>query len=419
MEKRRDNRGRILRDEEYQKSDGRYEFRYLNQKGELKSVYSWRLVETDKTPAGKHTTDSLREMEKSIKRDLEDGIIVQKKLTLNRFWDDYIAQKRELKQSTATNYKYMYKKYVRDVIGDMNITTIKYSTMKKFFNELIRDKGFKPNSVEILYTILHPVFTVAVRDGYIRKNPTDGIMAELKKSHDWEKQKRHALTEAQQAAFIRYVANHDTYSRWLPLFTALLGTGCRIGEMLGLRWEDVDFQDGIININHNLIYRLQDSGKCEFHITTPKTKSGVREIPMFEDVKKALLKQRMAQMQDGFCQDEVDGYSGFIWQNRYGHVENPHCCNRTIARIIRDYNKEEAENAQKEKREALLLPHFSVHNLRHTFCTRLCENESDLKLIQEVMGHADISTTMDIYNESNTDRKKASFARLESVMKIS
>ena len=419
MEKRKDNKGRILRDGEYQKSDGRYEFRYLNHKGELKSVYSWRLVETDKTPKGKRKTDSLREIEKTIKRDLEDGIIVQKKLTLNKFWEDYIAQKRELKQSTATNYKYMYKKYVKNVIGDMNITTIKYSTMKKFFNELIRDKGFKPNSVEIIYTILHPVFTVAARDGYIRTNPTDGIMAELKKSHDWEKQKRHALTKTQQALFIDYVAAHEAYSHWLTLFTTLLGTGCRIGEMLGLRWQDVDWQNNVININHNLIYRVQDSGKCEFHITTPKTKNGVREIPMFEDVKKAFKKERLNQMHNGFCKDEIDGYSGFIWQNRYGQVQNPHCVNRAIARIIRDCNAEETEKAKKENREPQLLPHFSVHHLRHTFCTRLCENESDLKLIQEIMGHADITTTMDVYNESNTDRKKASFARLEGVMKIS
>lgn len=419
MEKRKDNKGRILRDGEYQKSDGRYEFRYPDHKGELKSVYSWRLVETDKTPTGKRKTDSLREMEKTIKRDLEDGIIVQKKLTLNKFWESYIEQKTELKQSTRTNYKYMYKKYVQDEIGDMNITTIKYSTMKKFFNELIRNKGFKPNSVEILYTILHPIFTVAVRDGYLRTNPTDGIMAELKKSHDWDKQKRHALTEPQQAAFIDYVANHSTYNHWLPLFTALLGTGCRIGEMLGLRWEDIDWKEGIININHNLIYRQQDSGKCEFHITTPKTKNGIRDIPMFKDVREALLQERVSQMKTGFCQDEIDGYSGFVWKNRFGHVESPHNCNRAIARVIRDYNKEEIEKAAKEHREPILLPHFSVHHLRHTFCTRLCENESDLKLIQEIMGHADITTTMDIYNESNTDRKKASFARLEGVMKIS
>ncbi len=385
----------------------------------MKSVYSWRLVETDKTPTGKRKTDSLREMEKSIKRDLEDGIIIQNKLTLNKLWDDYIGQKRELKQSTATNYKYMYKKYVRDVLGDMNVTTIKYSTIKKFFNELICEKGFKPNSVEIVYTILHPVFTVAVRDGYIRTNPTDGIMADLKKSHDWEKPKRHALTEAQQTAFVDYVATHETYSHWLPLLTALLGTGCRIGEMLGLRWQDIDWQNNVININHNLIYRVQDSGKSEFHITTPKTKSGVRVIPMFDDVRKALLHERYNQMQNGFCEEEIDGYSGFVWMNRFGQVQRPHCVNRAIERIIRDYNAEQTEIAKKARVEPLLLPHFSAHNLRHTFCTRICENETDLKLIQEIMGHADISTTMDVYNESNIERKKASFARLEGIMKIS
>ena len=140
---------------------------------------------------------------------------------------------------------------------------------------------------------------------------------------------------------------------------------------------------------------------------------------MFSEVRKAIQMERMRQMQTGtFCKNEIDGYSGFIWTNRYGEILNPHCVNRAIVRIIRDYNAEETELAKKENREALLLPHFSCHHLRHTFCTRFCENETDLKLIQEIMGHADISTTMDIYNESNTERKKASFERLEGVIKI-
>ena len=92
--------------------------------------------------------------------------------------------------------------------------------------------------------------------------------------------------------------------------------------------------------------------------------------------------------------------------------------NKAIDRIVRDYNAEELVQSAKERREPLLLPDFSNHVLRHTFCTRLCENETDLKLIQEIMGHADISTTMDIYNESNTARKKASFERLEGAFKI-
>lgn len=418
MVKRKDNKGRILRDNEYQKLDGRYEYRYPDGKGGLKSIYSWRLVETDRTPQGKKHTAALRELEKTIKRDIEDGIIVQKNITLNTLWEKYISNKTELKQSTKTNYKYMYDKYVRDVLGNRNISTIKYSDMKAFFNDLINIRGFKPRSVEVLHTVLHPVFKSAVKDGYIRINPTDDIIAELKKSHDWDKKTRHALTVEQQAAFVDYTANNKMYCHWLPLLTCLLGTGCRIGEMLGLRWCDIDFKENLISINHNLVYRQQDSGKCEFHITTTKTKNSNRVIPMFEKVKNALLSERLKQMQSGFCMAEIDGYSGFIWKNRFNTVFNPQSINRAIDRIVRDYNAEELIKAQKEKREPLLLPDFSNHVLRHTFCTRLCENETDLKLIQEIMGHADISTTMDIYNESNTARKKASFERLEGAFKI-
>lgn len=82
-------------------------------------------------------------------------------------------------------------------------------------------------------------------------------------------------------------------------------------------------------------------------------------------------------------------------------------------------NKEETEAAKEERRQPELLPHFTVHNLRHTFCTRFCENETNLKVIQEIMGHADISTTMNIYNEATKEKKKESFANLEGKVKIS
>lgn len=420
-EKRRDNKGRILRDGEYQRSDGKYEYKYVDVKGVRRSIYSWKLVETDKVPDGKRNSLSLRELVKKVRRDAEDGInsFTAYRTTLNSFFDDYIETKYELKQSTRTNYKYMYKKYVRDEIGQKNIATIKYSDIKRFYIHLINDVGFKPASMEIINTILHPIFTTAVRDGLIRTNPTDGVMAEIKKSRDWEKGKRHALTEAQQSAFIGFISNSKEYRHWLPVFTVLLGTGCRIGEIVGLRWEDCDFADDIISINHNLIYRMQDSGKCEYHITTPKSKAGVRIIPMLSEVKKALQEVRLQQMRTGFNQTVIDGYAGFIFQSRYGGCLNAHCINRAIERISRDYNAQEEQQAKMQNRTPELLPNFTVHNLRHTFCTRFCENETNLKVIQEIMGHADISTTMDIYNEATKEKKVASFANLEGKIKIS
>ena len=420
-DKKRDKKGRILRPGERQREDGRYEYRYKDAQGNTRSIYSWKLVETDKLPAGKKWEASLREMEKKIQRDLEDGIngYAGARTTLNSFFEAYMETKYELKQSTRTNYKYMYKKYVSEGLGQRSIGSIKYSDIKKFYIHLIKEVGFKPNSMEIIHTILHPVFAVAVRDGLIRTNPTEGVMTEIKKSHDWEKGKRHALTEAQQTAFVSYIARSKQFSHWLPIFTVLLGTGCRVGEAVGLRWQDCDFEENVISVNHNLIYRVQDSGKCEYHVTTPKTRSGIRIIPMLSEVKKALQGEYDRQLREGFTKLEVDGYSGFIFQNQLGECLNPHAINRAIDRISKAYNREETERAAKENREPELLPHFSAHNLRHTFCTRFCENETNLKIIQEIMGHADISTTMNVYNEATREKKMESFANLEGKIRIS
>lgn len=420
-ERRKDVKERNLRDGEDQMPDGRYRFRYIDKNGKRQAIYSWCLVPTDKVPAGKRDGLSLREKEAEIQKDSQDGIDGRKadKITLNDMFNLYMAGKHELNQSTRTNYNYMYKNYVSESLGLKKIGSIKYSDIKAFYNSLIREKGFKPNSMEIINTILHPTFTLAVRDGYIRTNPTDGAMAEIKKSHNWEKPKRHALTIEEQEAFINYIARSDIYCHWLPLFTVFLGTGCRVGEIIGLRWKDCDFEGQTISINHNLVYRQQDSGKCEMHITTPKTSAGCRTVPMLAEVRAALLQERKRQMKEGSSTAEIDGYTGFVFTNRYGYVHNPQTINRAIERIYTACNAEEKAKAEKEHRKPVLIRHFSVHNLRHTFCTRFCENETNIKVIQDIMGHSDISTTMNIYAEATESKKKESFNNLEGKIKIS
>lgn len=424
--KRTDSKGRILKDGESQRKDGTYRFRYTDADGIRRDVYSNRLVPTDRTPKGSKEDLSLREKEQKIRRDLEDGIKapVENKATLNDLFEIYMVGKTELKESTRGNYLYMYNKYVRNDIGKRKIASIKYSDVKAFYNKLIKELGFKPNSMEIIHTIIHPVFTLAVRDNYIRINPTKGAMADIKKSHNWEKPKRHALTIPEQEAFMRYVTSHKIYNHWLTIFTVLLGTGGRIGEITGLRWEDCDFDRNIISINHNMVYRkFEGDTKSAFHIVTPKTEAGTRIIPMFEEVKAALKAEYEIQRVTGFNESIVEGYTGFIFQNRYGTPLSPHNVNRAIERIYTDYNEDETVLADQEEREPLLIRHFSAHNLRHTFCTRLCENidivNGNIKLIQEIMGHADIETTLNIYAEVTEQKKKEDFAKLEGKIKIS
>lgn len=420
--KRTDSKGRILKDGESQRQDGLYRYRYLDANGVRRDTYSRRLVPTDKLPLRCKRGIGLREKEREIIRDLEDGIkaTVENSATLNDLFKLYMSGKQELKQSTRYNYLYMYKNYVQDYIGEQKISKIKYSDIKAFYNSLIQERKFKPNSMEIIYTVLHPVFTLAVRDGYIRNNPTEGAMAEIKKSHNWEKPKRIALTIAEQQAFINFISSSAEYTHWLPIITVFLGTGCRVGEIIGLRWEDCDFEDMSISINHNLIYRQRElDGKMEYHITTPKTRSGIRTIPMMRAVKAAFQTEYNRQVELGFNQIEIDGYSGFIFTNNVGNVCSPHTINGAIERIYKAYNNAEAELAKREERDPALIRHFTVHNLRHTFCTRFCENETNLKVIQEIMGHADIETTMNIYAEATEQKKKESFANLEGKIKIS
>lgn len=223
----------------------------------------------------------------------------------------------------------------------------------------------------------------------------------------WEKPKRHALTIPQQKALINYIEENPEHAGWYPIVTVLLGTGMRIGECLGLRWEDVDFDKKMISVNHSLSDRpMGKERKCERHIMELKTAAGTRVIPMIDEVVDAFLQKYQIQKCLGFCTDVIDGYKGFIFSTSHGTLYQAAAINQALHRIQESYNKEEAEKAKKERRDPVLLPEFSCHHLRHTFCTRFCENETNLKVIQEIMGHADIQTTMDIYAEATEEKKQ-------------
>ena len=150
-----------------------------------------------------------------------------------------------------------------------------------------------------------------------------------------------------------------------------------------------------------------------------KTEAGTRIIPMLSEVRQALLNEREYQKEAEItCQVTIDGYTDFVFLNRYGNVHNPQTINRAINRIVQAHNIAEIEIAEKKKREPIIIPHFSCHSLRHTFATRYCENESNIKVIQDILGHKDIATTMDVYAEATKDAKKKSFTELDGKIKI-
>lgn len=350
-------------------------------------------------------------------KDQLDGldIYVAGNASVNFLFDRYIATKSELRKTTMQNYTYMYNRFIRGGFGRKKIGSVKYSDVLLFYQKLLEEKEMQVNTLETIHTILHPTFQLAVRDNVIRVNPSDGVMAQVKKGKGKNHGVRHALTVEQQRAFINYMEENISFQHWVPIFKFLLGTGCRIGEAIGIRWDDIDFDKRMININHSLVYysrAYKGHSMCSFAVSLPKTEAGIRSIPMMDTVYEALQKELKNQQKNGFNETEIDGMKGFVFTNRFGNVHNPQAINRAIKRIYESYNAEEVVNAVKEHRNPVLLPHFSCHHLRHTFCSRFCENETNLKIIQSVMGHASIETTMDIYAEVVDEKKTEAIQKL-------
>lgn len=406
---RKDLRGRALRKGETQRaSDKRYVYTYTDPLGRRKYVYARDLA-------------TLREKEKELMKNQLDGLdlYVAGRATINNVFDRYMAIKHNLRDSTRSNYLYTYNHFVRDNFGMKLIAGIKFSDVLQYYNHLLHEQDLSLGTLDTIHCLLHPTFQLAVRDQIIRNNPTDGVMKEISKQSGKNRGVRHALTIEQQRAFMEYVANHPVYYHWWSLFTVLLGTGCRIGEALGLRWEDLDFENRIISINHSLVYYpTAKERKSVMRIVKPKTEAGIRTIPMLDVVYDAFQMELEEQEETGFNTDEIDGMTGFVFKNRYGGVPNYNTVNQAIKRIINSHNADEIILAKREKREPVIIPNFSCHHFRHTFATRLCEVENNLKVIQSIMGHRNIETTMDVYAEATDRKKKESMDNLSAKLDI-
>lgn len=406
---RKDLRGRALRKGETQRaSDKRYVYTYTDPLGRRKYVYARDLA-------------TLREKEKELMKNQLDGLdlYVAGRATINNVFDRYMAIKHNLRDSTRSNYLYTYNHFVRDNFGMKLIASIKFSDVLQYYNHLLHEENLSLGTLDTIHCLLHPTFQLAVRDQVIRNNPSDGVMKEISKQSGKNRGVRHALTIEQQRAFMEYVANHPVYYHWWSLFTVLLGTGCRIGEALGLRWEDLDFENRIISINHSLVYYpTAKERKSVMRIVKPKTEAGIRTIPMLDVVYDAFQMELEEQEETGFNTDEIDGMTGFVFKNRYGGVPNYNTVNQAIKRIINSHNADEVVLAKREKREPVIIPNFSCHHFRHTFATRLCEVESNLKVIQSIMGHRNIETTMDVYAEATDRKKKESMDNLSAKLDI-
>ena len=393
MANRKDSKNRVLRNGETERKDGRYMYRYTDKKtGQRKTIYARDLAE-------------LREKEKSVLSDVEDNIRTGgnvKSLTVNDLFRHYLEIK-EISDSTKVNYRSTWKNNVEDSIGRYKVVQVLPSDIKKLYSGLSQ-KGLAKSSIKRVHNLLHPVLEMAVDDDIIRRNPVKSVWGDYGR----EPEEKKALTVAQQKRLMEFVKSDTTYNAYCPMLTVMLGTGARCGELAGLTWDDVDMEKKEIHIRRTLVYKDYGDG-LKLHASTPKTKSGIRTIPMSDGVYNAFAQQKELNSLLGKDKNrfEVEGLQDFVFITRNGRPLLMCSVNKILSNIVK------AVNAQGQEER---FPDISAHTMRHTFCTRMAENGMDIKVLQYLMGHANINITMQVYNHiADSSRIEKELARINAL----
>ena len=395
-EKRRDSRGRILRNGEIQKPDGRYRYKYLDSYGEAHYVYSWRLDRNDRTPAGKKTEPSLREKEKQIAADLFDQIVPEGgKLTVIDLVEKYISLKTGVRPSTEMGYKTVTNLLKKEDFGKKRIDKVKISDAKAWLIRLQKD-GRRYSSIRTIRGILRPAFQLAVDDDLIRKNPFGFELATVIYN---DSVTREALTREQERRFLKFVEEDKHFQKYYDGIYILLNTGLRISEFVGLTKADIDFKNMKINVDH----QLQRYNEIGYKVVVPKTESGVRQVPMTPEVAECFRRIMKARVKPK-VEPNIDGYAGFLFLDKDGHPMVALHWEKYFQHICEKYNKI----------YKLQMPKVTPHVCRHTFCSKMAAACMNPKTLQYIMGHSDIGVTLNTYTHIGFEEASEEMSRVAS-----
>lgn len=377
-EKRRDNKGRVLRNGESQEKNGRYTYKYTDALGERKTVRSWRLVKTDMTPPGKHPTISLREMEEEIQTELSKGI-GNNDITVLELVDRYLDTMRGVRHNTAANHKSVRNLLAKEAFGYYKIKRVKTTDAKLFLIKLQKEDGKSYSTIHTVRGVLRPAFRMAVDDDMLLKNPFEFPLAGVIVN---DAVTREAIDPAQERRFLEFVQNDKHFCRYYDGIYILFNSGLRISEFCGLTRSDIDLEKEEIDINH----QLQRTRDGKYVIEKTKTNAGTRVIPMDVGVADA-FRRALKNRKKPKVEPLIDGYTGFLFLDKN---DMP-----TIGLHWDHYFKHICDKFNKIYR--LQIPDITPHICRHTYCSKKARQGMNPKTLQYIMGHSDISVTLNTY----------------------
>lgn len=347
--------------------------------------------------------------QKEVKTKLEEykkqlslgALPTDNKLTLEQWYYTWLFDYRikDLKPKSFEKYEGIYRNYIKDTqLGRLKLKDLRATHLQKYYNDLI-DKDKKPTStIKGLNTRLKPCLAEAEKQGYIQKNycklvtlPKDNTTREIK-----------VLTPEQQKSFIAALVAHELEM----LFLTALGTGLRLGEILGLKWSDIDFNTGTLTVNRTLqrVTEIDRNGNRKSKVIeqVPKTKNSIRTIPIPNNILTKLKDHKIQQSKNKLQLGELYSNNDYVFCDNLGYPIDDTRPNRNLKSLLTKLNIEP----------------LKFHGLRHTYATRLFEAGVPPKTVQVLMGHYDISITLDIYTHVMENTKLEAVDKLNEIFAL-
>ena len=308
-----------------------------------------------------------------------------------------VYMKNSLKQSTYLSYEGYIRIHLKPALGNIQLRDLSPRLLQQFYNYKAETEGLAPKTIVNINLFLHKALSYAVAEGYIQSNPAASI--NLSRGN---KPQIEILTRDEQLRLFQASYQH----RYGVFIRLVLFTGLRLGELLGLRWEDLDVQSSMLHIRRTLnrlnkIDRPASPGEntTEIVIQTPKTQNSIRSIPLLPAVVQDLMNWRTVQKNDQIATGDRYQDSGMIVTNQSGGYIEP--------RTFKDYYNQILNIAG--------LRHLTFHALRHTFASRAMEQGMDVKTLSVLLGHYSVSFTLDTYAHVLNDHKVAGMALMEDL----
>ena len=301
-----------------------------------------------------------------------------KEKTINQITEEWKEEKKKyVKKSTEAAYQLLIQNHIKPYFGDL------YEVNEEKVQQFVFDKldaGLSEKTIRDIIIVLKMILKFGIKNGYL-----EYIQIDAKFPSKQEKKDLGVLSKADQKKFMEHLRNNFTFKN-LGIFICL-STGMRIGEICGLRWCDVDTAEGVIKVRHTLqrIYIIEgETRHTELLLDTPKTANSVRDIPMSSELLKMLKSL-----------NKVVNENYYVISNDIKPIE---------PRTYRNYYKKLCKQ--------LDIPELKFHGLRHSFATRCIESKADYKTVSVLLGHSNISTTLNLYVHPNKEQKKKTIDKM-------